>query len=134
MSSKEKTAPEQIFTRKHLIMTMALLATLTLLSYSNSFSVPFLQDDIPSVQENPHIRSLWPIWEAMRAPTPSTLSDRPVASLTFARNFDFQAAEAVWLDTVQKRPDNARALNNLALILASHPKDPVRKGPPTPPD
>jgi tetratricopeptide (TPR) repeat protein len=63
-----------------------ILAAIVLLTYANSLSVPFLHDGVPSIQENPHITNLWPIWEAMRAPCPSTLCGRPVSCLSFALN------------------------------------------------
>ena len=83
------------FSTKHLIIISTILATLGLLSYSNTFSVPFLLDGVPSLQENPHMRSLWPVWDAMRAPTPSTLSGRPIASLSFALNYSISGTN-VW--------------------------------------
>lgn len=36
---------------------------------------------------------------------------------THARNADYASAERLWRDTVEKRPDNARAHNNLATLL-----------------
>jgi protein O-mannosyl-transferase len=35
------------------------------------------------------------------------------AYLTVERNADYRTQESIWRDTVEKRPDNARALNNL---------------------
>jgi Tfp pilus assembly protein PilF len=39
------------------------------------------------------------------------------ALLTRARNLDYQSEERLWTDTVVKRPSNARALANLAVVL-----------------
>ncbi len=47
----------------------------------------FLFDDTPSIVENPNIRSLWPLTQALSAPRDITVSGRPVASLTLALNF-----------------------------------------------
>ena len=33
-----------------------------LLAYHNSFTGPFIFDDMPSIPENPTIRHLWPVW------------------------------------------------------------------------
>lgn len=55
-------------------------------AYSTSLPGVFVFDDVPAIVENPHLRRLWPLSEAMRAPAGSTLSGRPVASLTFAVN------------------------------------------------
>ncbi len=54
--------------------------------YANSFSGPFIFDDIPAISDNPHVRHLWPIWEAMSAPKESTLEARPLVALSFAVN------------------------------------------------
>lgn len=40
------------------------------------------------------------------------------AMLTRARNLDYQSEERLWADTVIKRPNNSRALANLAVILS----------------
>jgi len=55
--------------------------------YSNSFSAPFFFDAPPCTIDNPHIRSLWPIWEAMQAPPASTTAARPVINLSLAFNY-----------------------------------------------
>lgn len=41
--------------------------------------------------------------------------------LTLDRNETYRSDEAVWADTVAKRPDNARAHNNLGYVLAQKP-------------
>jgi len=55
--------------------------------YANSFSGPFIYDDVPSIPENPHIRALWPIGQAIAAPPQSSLDGRPIAALSFALNY-----------------------------------------------
>lgn len=57
------------------------------LVYANSFSGVFLFDDIQSIVDNPHIRTLWPLTSAMTAPPQSSLAGRPIASLTLALNY-----------------------------------------------
>jgi protein O-mannosyl-transferase len=42
-------------------------------------------------------------------------------ALTIARNRDYRSAEAMWTDTVAKRPENALAHNNLGTILDKMP-------------
>ncbi|HEY0946224.1 MAG TPA: tetratricopeptide repeat protein [Opitutaceae bacterium] len=42
----------------------------------------------------------------------------PLTFVTARRNLDYRNAEALWSDTVTKRPDNPRAHNNLGLVLA----------------
>src|SRR3989338_11126392 len=39
-----------------------------LLAYQNSFFVPFIFDDDKCIINNPHIRHLWPLWEALSRP------------------------------------------------------------------
>jgi protein O-mannosyl-transferase len=57
--------------------------------FAGTFSVPFLYDDIPSIVENPHIRTLWPPWEPLRTSgdVDITVSGRPLAALTLAVNY-----------------------------------------------
>jgi len=56
------------------------------LAYANSFHGPFIFDD-QAIYNNPHVRRLWPIWEAMTAPPETTAAGRPVLSLTLALNY-----------------------------------------------
>jgi len=59
-------------------------------AYLNSFDGVFLYDDTKSIVENPHIRSLWPLSEAMSFPlaeSGATVSGRPILSLSFAINY-----------------------------------------------
>ena len=63
-------------------------------AYATSFGGVFVFDDLPGIARNPHVRSLWPLTEAMKAAPDTTLSGRPVASLTFAVNYATAPAEA----------------------------------------
>ncbi|MGA1979314.1 MAG: tetratricopeptide repeat protein [Sedimentisphaerales bacterium] len=65
----------------------ASLIIIGVLAYSNSFSGPFIFDDIPNIVENPNIRQLWPLTVSMSAPAQSGLSGRPILSLSFALNY-----------------------------------------------
>jgi hypothetical protein len=58
-----------------------------LVAYSNSFRGEFIFDDAQAIVLNPHIQKLWPIWEAMTAPSQSSVSGRPMVSLTLAINY-----------------------------------------------
>lgn len=68
--------------RKQLLLLA--LAAATVVVYSNSLSGALVFDDIPAIVENPHIRSLWPLSQALKAPADTTVSGRPVASLSLA--------------------------------------------------
>jgi Flp pilus assembly protein TadD len=56
-------------------------------AYHDSFQGPFIFDDVPSILDNPHIRHLWPLREAMSAPLDRTVTGRPVVCLTLALNY-----------------------------------------------
>ena len=58
-------------------------------AYYNSFEGVFVYDDIDSISNNRHIRTLWPLSEAMSLPllnVDTTTSRRPLLSLSFALN------------------------------------------------
>ena len=56
-------------------------------AYANSFAGVLVFDDEPAIAQNPHVRTLWPLTAAMRAPAGTTLSGRPVAALSFALDY-----------------------------------------------
>ena len=60
-----------------------------LLAYHNSFTGPFIFDDLPSIPENPTIRHLWPIWQPLSPPQTGgiTVEGRPVINLSLAINY-----------------------------------------------
>lgn len=81
-----------------------------MLAYSNSFQGPYILDDTQSIPQNPHIRSLWPIWKAASGPyQQSTVSGRPLLSLSLALNYQISGLD-VW---------SYHALNLLVHIFAS---------------
>ena len=47
----------------------------------------FVFDDKYAILDNPHVKTLWPLTEAMSAPPENPVSARPVASLTLAVNY-----------------------------------------------
>ncbi len=63
-------------------------------AYSDSFDGVFVFDDIGSITANPHIKSLWPLSEAMSAPKDVTVAGRPVPALTLALNYALAPADA----------------------------------------
>jgi Flp pilus assembly protein TadD len=56
-------------------------------AWHNSFRGPFIFDDVTSIAENPHIRHLWPIGEAMKTSPTLAVQGRPVECLTLALNY-----------------------------------------------
>ncbi len=70
----------------------ALLAALFLLvagylAYESSFEGIFVFDDEEAILTNPHVRSLSPLTEALKAPRMTTLETRPLPSLSLAVNY-----------------------------------------------
>jgi tetratricopeptide (TPR) repeat protein len=63
-----------------------LLVIAALWAYHNSFQGPFISDDLRAIPDNPHIRHLWPLSEAMVV-SPMAVQGRPVACLTLALNY-----------------------------------------------
>ena len=65
----------------------ALLIAATVAVYVNSFTGPFVFDDDNSITNNPYIRKLWPLTDAMSWPKRSTVGGRPVVALSLAVNY-----------------------------------------------
>jgi tetratricopeptide (TPR) repeat protein len=66
-----------------------LIAALALLVYANTFTTPFVFDDLPNITENPHVRmtaaNLDSVLDVLKSPCPN----RPIANLTVALNYYF---------------------------------------------
>ena len=56
-----------------------------LVAYGNSFSGPFIFDDVDAIQNNRQLHRLWPHFEAVT--TSTTLAGRPTAAFTFAVDY-----------------------------------------------
>ena len=65
-------------------LAAALILVAGLAAYSNSLDGIFVFDDEPAIEQNQNLRRLWPLTTAMSAPPDTTLSGRPVATLSFA--------------------------------------------------
>ncbi len=64
-----------------------LIPAAALLAYANSLSGPFIFDDLPWIEANPHVRRLWPLWNALQPPQGAPGTGRPVVCLTLALNY-----------------------------------------------
>ncbi len=64
-----------------------LIPAAALLAYANSLSGPFIFDDLPWIEANPHIRHLWPLWNTLQPPQGAAATGRPVVCLTLALNY-----------------------------------------------
>lgn len=66
----------------------AVIAGAALLAYANTFSAPFIFDDLTAITNNPTIRHLWPPGEALSPPvTGGSAAARPLVNLSFAINY-----------------------------------------------
>jgi hypothetical protein len=59
-----------------------------LVAYQNSLTGEFFFDDLGAIVDNPTIRHLWPIWDALSPPpTGAGVVGRPLVNLSFALNY-----------------------------------------------
>ncbi|MCY2931367.1 MAG: tetratricopeptide repeat protein [Planctomycetota bacterium] len=65
----------------------AVIAAVTIWAYGNSFRVPFLFDDTPSIPKNATIRQIWPLSGPLTPPVISSTYGRPLLNLSFAVNY-----------------------------------------------
>jgi tetratricopeptide (TPR) repeat protein len=72
-----------------IVLAGSLIALGVLAAYHNCFFTPFVFDDFPVIVENPTIRRLWPIGDALSPPRASgmTVSGRPLVNLSLAVNY-----------------------------------------------
>jgi len=78
--------------RRRIWLAAAILIAVGVVVYLSSFKGGFFDDDIGAIRDNPHIRKLWPLSEAMSIPlwsqyTSETVFGRPILSLSFALNY-----------------------------------------------
>ena len=64
-----------------------LLVLAGLAAYANSFRVPMVLDDYPSIVDNASLRRLWPPGEVLFGATFATVVGRPVLNLSLALNY-----------------------------------------------
>lgn len=89
-------APAAQGSRRAIWLTGGLLVLVTALAYGNTFGGPFIFDDKPAILENPTIRRLWPLTEALNPPSlGSGVTGRPVINLSLALNYAI-SGEAPW--------------------------------------
>ena len=93
-------APKAGHAHPHKPRRWTLLAALIVVAagaaaYSNSLAGPFIYDGVESITENPSLRRLWPISEAMKAPPQATTSGRPLVCLSLAVNYAVSGLD-VW--------------------------------------
>ncbi len=79
--------------RRAVVFVGIAIVLATLAVYANSFSGPFIFDDIPSISGNPSIRS---VLDSLFPPVDgSTVANRPLLNFSFALNYAI-SGESVW--------------------------------------
>ncbi len=75
----------------------ALIAGVVLAAHGHTFRLPFVFDDRASILDNPSIRHLWPLSDALSPPrgTGVTVAGRPILNLSFALNYAI-SGPATW--------------------------------------
>lgn len=66
---------------------LAAIVLAGVVAFANSLHAPFILDDEDSIVRNPFITSLWPPSQALQAPAQSSLSGRPLVSLSMAVSY-----------------------------------------------
>lgn len=89
-----------------------LLFAAAFVPYANTLRAPFVFDDRGSIVDNPHIRSLWPLSQALGAPPATGASGRPVTAFSLALNY-----AAGGLDPFGYRLFNVAAHATAAVVL-----------------
>lgn len=82
-------APAQANHRLRFALVLGGLVALTFATYANTLGVPFLFDDIPSIVDNPSIRS-WTDWKGILSPPVGeglTVAGRPIVNASLALNY-----------------------------------------------
>jgi tetratricopeptide (TPR) repeat protein len=70
---------------------------LGVLAYHGTFRAPFVFDDLPSIVDNPTIRTWWPPWAPFLPPAlGTTVGGRPVANATLALDYALGGLEPWW--------------------------------------
>lgn len=71
-----------------ILLAGGVIVLATWAAYANSFSAPFVFDDLKSIAANPSIRHLWPLSEVLSPPNNLTgAAGRPVVNLSLAINY-----------------------------------------------
>ena len=91
--SPTSSGPEPVPPGRWLVFGGGVAVALAALAvYHNSFSGPFVLDDVPTIPENSTLRDLS---RALSPPADAGVGDRPVLNLTFALNYAL-GGTAVW--------------------------------------
>lgn len=68
---------------------VSLLLWAGMFAYQQSFEIPFLFDDIPTIRDNPDVHQFWPPWPAWTSRANTTGLGRPVLNWSLAGNYQW---------------------------------------------
>lgn len=95
-AAKKPPVPANQAPRRVIWLAGSLLMLATLFAYGNSLTGPFIFDDKPAIIDNPTIRQLWPLTDALNPPAiGSGVTGRPIVNLSLALNLAI-SGEASW--------------------------------------
>ena len=66
-----------------------MLVAIGIATYANSLNGTFIFDDYEWINDNPNIRSIWPLYQLLDAPAETPLEARPLVTLYCARPWGF---------------------------------------------
>jgi len=80
--------PDPARTRRAVALAAGLLVLAALAAYWNTFSAPFVFDDVPGILDNPSIRHLWPLSTVLQPLAIfGSAAGRPLVNLSLAINY-----------------------------------------------
>jgi tetratricopeptide (TPR) repeat protein len=84
--------PEACWHRRGTLLAGGIIVLVALITYHNSFTVPFMLDDPSAIPDNSSIRHFW---SALFPPAAAITGGRPLLNFTFALNYAWSGVE-VW--------------------------------------
>ncbi len=85
-SPSDRPVPAQ--SRRAVLLAAGLLVLVALAAYWNTFSAPFVFDDVPGILDNPSIHRLWPLSTVLQPLAIfGSAAGRPVVNLSLALNY-----------------------------------------------
>src|SRR3954464_10539379 len=73
--------------RRFIYFAAAAMAVLAVIAYARSFSVPLILDDWVTIQHNPALQKIWPLWSMFMPVETTGLGGRPIANASFVLNY-----------------------------------------------
>ena len=77
-------------------VALLVIAAAAVAAYWNSLGAGFVFDDVPAIVDNPHVRSVMPLSRSLTSPPEVPTAGRPLASLTFAINYEQGSGDPWW--------------------------------------